>query len=201
MFREIVDIYSSPDVIRLDFYLTRGVLQQIGTVQFERLLMKPNNHCRKSIGPDGQFIGLCKQIAPTQINFVFQLQDYRLLRNGESNFAVVDDDCFHPAALPRWQRDNSISRSNRTAGHTSGKTTKTCIRPNHALDGKSKFAESLCWPELYGFKVFHERRARVPRHACATLDDVVALKRTYRNRLHRESAQRARQVSKILLQP
>ena|SRR5438128_6424469 len=116
------------------------MLKEVSAVQFEWLGVKPNHHRRETIRRERRRVRRDKQVAAAQVNFVFQLKNDRLLRNRDVQLSLVSHDSLHSGLLIRGKGEDGVTWSNCSAGDAARKTSEICVRANHALDWKAKFA-------------------------------------------------------------
>ena len=149
-------------------------LEQIRAPRQHRLVAHPHDVTLELIGCTRRITGRCDDVAAADVDLVGQRDGDRLPSHRLVEVTIGGNDASHRTLATRWHHPNNVAGFHGAADDGSREPTKVEVRTIHPLHWHSERTLVLHVVDIDGLKMLHQCGARIPRHALAWFNDVVA---------------------------
>src|SRR5579859_95501 len=153
------------------------MFHKIGPAHFQRILVQPDHHGAKSSRYSRAILGRYQHVSAAEVDLIFETQGHRHRSKRLGQVAVVAYDRAHSRSLSGRQGQHVVTGANQSTGDTAGKPPEVGMRANHYLHRESQTFEGIAGAERNRLQVFEQRRSLIPKHALASLYNVISLQR------------------------
>ena len=130
-----------------------------------------------------QRIGVYEHLAAREVDFVFERERHGLRGERFFEVAVVGDDAGDVRRAARGERDDRIAAAHDAGCDLAAVPAEVGIGTQHVLHREPEVVQVDVEVDRDGFEEVQQRGSRVPGHAGAGVDDVVAFERRERDTL------------------